>query len=149
MIAITSRKIRQKWTQKLRITSNSVVVVVPGQPAHPAQFSLRLRVDLDAGALGRPHGLLHALHEVLGVALQHFRRLAVLLRTCAGNSVEITLRGVNGSRIYLCGACLWWRTQANVQKAVVSVVQVEIVGGVCVLRVWSNRLGIVFVNVQT
>lgn len=60
-----------------------LLVLVPRLAAHPAQILVGLvGADLDAGALGGAHRLLDRLHQVLGVADQHFGGLVVLLGAC-------------------------------------------------------------------
>ena len=68
-----------------------VLILIPGLSAHPAQFHARCRPDLYARALSRSDGLLHALHEVLGVAHQHVRGFLIFLGTYACSFVLILI----------------------------------------------------------
>ena len=66
------------------------LVLVPGLLANPAQSNAGIGADLDAGGLGGGDGLLDALHQVLGVANQHVRRLQILF--CPLNKVYNVLQ---------------------------------------------------------
>ena len=57
-------------------------ILIPGLFPHPPQLDPSLGPDLDRGRLRRGHGLLHGLHQVLGVTHQHLCGLNVLFSSC-------------------------------------------------------------------